>query len=144
MLENIKVSFMSFSPDAVRHLLGSVPAEAVCQLVDDVNVAEIREELGLGALTGGALANVMKAAQAEGERILDAAEAGIAGPGIGYVRAHAGTVERWLGSGRRFRVWTVDAADDVERCRVLGIHEITTNWPAQVLSQLLADRQTLR
>ena len=83
---------MSFSPDAVKHLLESVPAEAVCQLVDDVNVAEIREELGLGALTGGALANVMKAAQTEGERILDAAEAGIAGPGIGYVRAHAGTV----------------------------------------------------
>jgi len=144
MLENISVSFMSFSPDAVKHLLESVPAEAVCQLIDDVNVAEIREELGLGALTGGALANVMKAAQAEGERILDAAEAGLAGPGIGYVRAHAGTVERWLGSGRRFRVWTVDAADDVERCKELGIHEITTNWPAQVLSQLLADSQPLR
>ena len=65
------VSFMSFSPDSVKHLLESVPAGAVCQLVDDVNVADIREELGLGALTGGALANVMKAAQAEGERILD-------------------------------------------------------------------------
>ncbi|BCW69318.1 glycerophosphodiester phosphodiesterase family protein [Arthrobacter sp. NicSoilB8] len=144
MLESVRVSFMSFSPDAVKHLLESVPAEAVCQLVDDVNLADIREELGLGALTGGALANVMKAAQAEGERILDAAEAGIAGPGIGYVRAHPGTVERWLGSGRRFRVWTVDAAEDVERCRNLGIHEITTNWPAQVLSQLLADSQPLR
>ncbi|MGO4804455.1 glycerophosphodiester phosphodiesterase [Arthrobacter sp. 2MCAF15] len=144
MLENINVSFMSFSPDAVRHLLESVPAEAVCQLVDDVNVAELREELGLGALTGGALANVMRAAQTEGERILDAAEAGIAGPGIGYVRAHTGTVERWLGSGLRFRVWTVDAADDVEKCRELGVQEITTNWPAQVLSQLMADSQPLR
>jgi len=144
MLDNIMVSFMSFSPDAVKHLLESVPAAAVCQLVDDVNVAEIREELRLGALTGGALANVMKAAQAEGERILAAGEAGMAGPGIGYVRAFPGTVERWIGSGRRVRVWTVDAEDDVERCRELGVHEITTNWPAQVLAQLMTDRQPLR
>jgi glycerophosphoryl diester phosphodiesterase len=143
MLDNIRVSFMSFSPDAVKHLLESVPAEAVCQLVDDVNVADIREELGLGALTGGALANVMKAAQAEAERILDAAETGIAGPGIGYVRAHPGTVQRWLGSGRKFRVWTVDDAGDVELCRELGIHEITTNCPARVLSQLMAASQPL-
>jgi glycerophosphoryl diester phosphodiesterase len=111
--------------------------------VDDVNVADIREELGLGALTGGALANVMKAAQAEAERILDAAETGIAGPGIGYVRAHPGTVQRWLGSGRKFRVWTVDDAGDVELCRELGIHEITTNCPARVLSQLMAASQPL-
>jgi glycerophosphoryl diester phosphodiesterase len=144
VLENILVSFMSFSPDSVRHLLDSAPAGAVCQLVDDVNVADIREELRLGALTGGALANVMKAARAEGERILAAGEAGMAGPGIGYVRAFPGTVERWIGSGRRVRVWTVDAEDDVERCRELGVHEITTNWPAQVLTQLMADRQTLR
>jgi glycerophosphoryl diester phosphodiesterase len=143
MLENIRVSFMSFSPDAVKHLLESVPAEAVCQLVDDVNVADLREELGLGAITGGALANVMKAAQTEGERILDAAETGVAGPGIGYVRAHPGTVQRWLGSGRKFRVWTVDDAGDVELCRELGIHEITTNCPARVLSQLMAASQPL-
>jgi glycerophosphoryl diester phosphodiesterase len=144
VLENIMVSFMSFSPDSVKHLLEAAPAGAVCQLVDDVNVADIREELRLGALTGGALANVMKAAQAEGERILDRGEAGIAGPAIGYVRAHAPTVQRWLASGLRFRVWTVDARDDVERCRELGIHEITTNWPAQVLSQLMADSRPLR
>ena len=143
-LDNITVSFMSFSPDSVKHLLRSVPAAAVCQLVDDVNVAGIRVELGLGALTGGALANMMKAAQTEGERILDAAEAGIAGPGIAYVRAHDRTVQRWLGAGLRFRVWTVDAQADVERCRELGIHEITTNWPAQVLSQLMADSRPLR
>ena len=53
-LDNITVSFMSFSPDSVKHLLESVPAAAVCQLVDDVNVAELREELGLGAYGRGA------------------------------------------------------------------------------------------
>ena len=138
MLDNIRVSFMSFSPDSVKHLLQSVPASAICQLVDDVHVEEIREELGLGALTGGALANVLKAAQTEGERILDDGEVGLAGPGISYVRGHARTVRRWLDSGRRFRVWTVDSADDVDLCRELGIQEITTNRPAEVRAQLLA------
>ncbi len=135
-LGNIRVTFMSFSPDSVRHLRKTVPAEFICQLLDDINVAEIREELGLGPLTGGAVANVMKAAQLEGERILNDCEVGMAGPGIDYVRQHARTVQRWLASGRRFRVWTVDAENDVALCRGLGIHEITTNKPAQVLAQL--------
>ncbi|MEC5179218.1 glycerophosphodiester phosphodiesterase family protein [Arthrobacter sp. CG_A4] len=143
-LDNVNISFMSFSPDSVRHLLKAVPASAVCQLVDDVNVAEIRGELGLGALTGGALANVMKAAQTEGERILDDCEAGLAGPGISYVREHARTIQRWLDSGRRFRVWTVDSEDDVALCRELGIHEITTNRPARVLAQLSAESRPAR
>lgn len=135
-LGNIRITFMSFSPDSVRHLRKTVPGEFICQLLDDINVAEIREELGLGPLTGGAVANVMKAAQLEGERILNDCEVGMAGPGIDYVRQHARTVQRWLASGRRFRVWTVDAANDVALCRGLGIHEITTNKPAQVLAQL--------
>lgn len=137
-LDNVMVSFMSFSPDSVKHLLQSVPASAVCQLVDDVNVGEIRGELGLGALTGGALANVMKAAQAEAERILGDGEVGLAGPGIGYVREHARTVRRWLDSGRRLRVWTVDSDSDVALCQELGIQEITTNLPAQVRARLAA------
>lgn len=135
-LGNIRITFMSFSPDSVRHLRKTVPAEFICQLLDDINVAEIREELGLGPLTGGAVANVMKAAQLEGERILNDCEVGMAGPGIDYVRQHARTVQRWLASGRRFRVWTVDAENDVALCQGLGIHEITTNKPAQVLAQL--------
>lgn len=135
-LGNIRITFMSFSPDSVRHLRKTVPGEFICQLLDDINVAEIREELGLGPLTGGAVANVMKAAQLEGERILNDCEVGMAGPGIDYVRQHARTVQRWLASGRRFRVWTVDAENDVALCQGLGIHEITTNRPAQVLAQL--------
>jgi glycerophosphoryl diester phosphodiesterase len=135
-LGNIRVTFMSFSPDSVRHLRKAVPGEFICQLVDDVNVTGIREELGLGPFTGSAVANVMKAAQLEGERILNEGEVEIAGPGIDYVRQHPGTVRRWLDSGRRFRVWTVDEDDDVALCRALGIHEVTTNRPAQVLAQL--------
>lgn len=135
-LDNVTVSFMSFSPDSVKHLLKTVPADHICQLVDDIDADEIRDELRLGHLAGGAIANVMKAAQLEGERILDECEVGLAGPGIIYVREHARTIQRWLESGRRFRVWTVDTERDVALCQGLGIHEITTNKPARVLAQL--------
>jgi glycerophosphoryl diester phosphodiesterase len=90
----------------------------------------------LGLITGGAIANVMKAAQLEGERILDAGEAALAGPGVDYVRRHPATVQRWLEQGRRLRVWTVDSEQDVALCQDLGVHEITTNVPARVLGQL--------
>ncbi|MCR1162212.1 glycerophosphodiester phosphodiesterase [Paenarthrobacter sp. UW852] len=136
-LENIQVSFMSFDSDSVQRLLETVPPQHVCQLVDDYTVQEIREELGLGFLTGGAVANVMKAMQEEAERVLDEGQAGIAGPGIDYVREHARNVQRWLEAGRVFRVWTVDSQKDVALCQGLGIHEITTNKPAQVLAQLM-------
>ena len=142
-VDNISVSFMSFSPDAIKHLLKTVPAEFICQLVDDIKVEEVREELGLGVITGGAVANVMRAAQVEGERILNDCEVRLAGPGIDYVRQHARAVKRWLDSGRRFRVWTVDSNEDVALCRDVGIHEITTNRPAQVLAQLGESRHSV-
>ncbi|BCW43158.1 glycerophosphodiester phosphodiesterase family protein [Arthrobacter sp. StoSoilB5] len=135
-LENIQVSFMSFDSDSIQHLLKKVPAQHICQLVDNFSVQELRQELGLGPITAGAVANVMKATQLEAERILDHGEVGIAGPGIDYVREHARNVQRWLESGRVFRVWTVDSEKDVALCQGLGIHEITTNRPAQVLAQL--------
>lgn len=137
-LGNVRVSFMSFDADAVRYLLERVPAEHVCMLVDDVQVEDVRTDLALGRLTGGAVANVLKAAQAEAEAILDTARAGIAGPGIGYVRSHPNRVRDWLSDGRRFRVWTVDEPDDVEHCLSLGVQEITTNRPAEVLRQVAA------
>jgi glycerophosphoryl diester phosphodiesterase len=136
-LGNIRISFMSFDTDSVQRLLQTVPKEYICQLVDDFTVKEIRQELGLGFLTGGAVANVMRATQLEAERVLDAGEVAIAGPGIDYVREHARNVQRWLESGRIFRVWTVDSEKDVALCQGLGIHEITTNKPAQVLAQLM-------
>ncbi|MFD5278677.1 glycerophosphodiester phosphodiesterase [Pseudarthrobacter sp. NPDC058362] len=135
-LDNVEVTFMSFSPESVRHLLESVAARYVCQLVDNIDIHEIRDGLGLGPLTGGAVANLMKATQLEAERILDAGTAALAGPGIDYVREHPETIRRWHDAGRRFRVWTVDTPEDVELCQAAGVHEITTNLPAQVLDQL--------
>ncbi|MFF1882592.1 glycerophosphodiester phosphodiesterase [Pseudarthrobacter sp. NPDC058196] len=135
-LGNVAVTFMSFSPDSVRHLLEFVPPRHICQLVDDLTVHEIRGGLGVGPITGGAIANLMKATQLEGEQILDDCLVGMAGPGIDYVRERQDTVRRWLDSGRRFRVWTVDSPEDVDLCQDLGIQEITTNVPARVLGQL--------
>ena len=135
-LGNVRVSFMSFDPEAVEYLLERVPAEHVCMLVDDVQVEDVREDLALGPITGGAVANMLKAAQADAETILDGGRAGIAGPGIGYVREHPNRVRQWLDDGRRFRVWTVDAPEDVELCLSAGIQEITTNRPAEVLRQV--------
>lgn len=133
---NVRVSFMSFDADAVRYLLKHVPAEHVCMLVDDVHVDDVRAGHALGRFTGGAVANVLKAAQAEAEALLDVGRIGIAGPGIGYVRNHPNRVRDWLSAGRRFRVWTVDEPDDVEHCLAAGIQEITTNRPAEVLKQV--------
>jgi glycerophosphoryl diester phosphodiesterase len=116
--------------------LETVPPEHVCQLVDNFTVQEIREGLGLGPITAGAVANVMRATQEEAERVLNEGEVGMAGPGIDYVREHALNVQRWLEAGRIFRVWTVDSENDVALCQGLGIHEITTNNPARVLAQL--------
>ncbi|KSU69381.1 glycerophosphodiester phosphodiesterase [Pseudarthrobacter enclensis] len=135
-VDNVAVTFMSFSPDSVRHLLHSVPPQYICQLVDDLTIHEIRGGLGLGLITGNAVANLMKATQLEGERILDAGLVGLAGPGIEYVRERPETIRRWLEAGRRFRVWTVDSEEDVDLCRELGIQEVTSNVPARVLAQL--------
>lgn len=135
-VDNIAVTFMSFDPDSVRYLLQSVPAQFICQLVDDLSVHEIRGGLGLGPIAGGAVANVMKAAQTEAEDILDNGDVGLAGPGMDYVKEYQSTIRHWVEAGRRLRVWTVDAAEDVALCQQLGVHEITTNVPAQVLAQL--------
>lgn len=132
----VQISFMSFDAEAIEYLLSSVPGRHVCMLVDDVSVEELRQSTALGALTGGAVANVLKAAQLDAEAILDEGRVGIAGPGIRYVRDHPDRVRTWLESGLTFRVWTVDAPEDVEHCLAVGVQQITTNRPAEVLAQL--------
>lgn len=136
VVDNISVSFMSFSSDSISHLLRSVPGDFICQLVHQVDLQVLREDQGLGLITRGAVANVLRAAQAEAERTLNHGAVLMAGPGIDYVRRHAPAVQRWMESGRRFRVWTVDSDEDVALCQGLGIHEITTNKPARVLAQI--------
>ncbi|WP_035776500.1 glycerophosphodiester phosphodiesterase family protein [Arthrobacter sp. H5] len=129
-VDNISVSFMSFNPDSVRHLLEKAPAQVVCQLVADVKPEDIRESLG--PLTAAAVMTILRRALSEGERVIGAHAVGLAGPGIDYVKAHPKRIRAWLDAGLRLRVWTVDSPVDVELMVDLGIQEITTNRPRDV------------
>jgi glycerophosphoryl diester phosphodiesterase len=131
-LGKISISFMSFNPDSVRHLLEKVSPHRVCQLVADVGPEDIREELPLGPLAAAALYNVVRRALHDGERNIESHAVGIAGPGVEYVRAHPDRVRRWLADGTRLRVWTVNEPEDVHLMHRLGVHEITTDCPAAV------------
>ncbi|MFD1214126.1 glycerophosphodiester phosphodiesterase [Arthrobacter sp. GCM10027362] len=135
-VDGIRISFMSFHPGAVEYLGSYVPADHLCQLLDDVDAEEIRDSLFLGSLAAGAVASLIRRALSEGERLIEHERVGMAGPGLDYIRSHRALIERWLARGVRLRAWTVDAPEDVELCRGLGIQEITTNRPAQVRRQL--------
>lgn len=135
-LENVRVSFMSFSPDSLQYLVQTVGAEHLCQLVADVDVEAVSQEIVLGRLAGGAIATLMRSALAEGERMLDEGDVGMAGPGVDYVREHPERISAWREAGARLRVWTVDEPADVELCLQAGVQEITTNRPAEVRALL--------
>lgn len=131
-LGNISISFMSFDPGSVKYLAATVPPAFLCQLQLLVDRKELRAVTGMGTLAGGTLAVRLRHASREAEEVLDSGVAGIAGPGVAYVRAHLAQVRRQLDAGRRFRVWTVDDPEDVQLMLELGIQEITTNCPAEV------------
>ena len=110
----VEVSFMSFTPGALRHLARVVPASALMGLVDhpvDDDGAAVRSLLAAGEVAG-------------------------AGPGTVFVRTHRRTVRRWVEEGRPVRVWTVADAADVALCRSLGVTELTTDHPGRVLRWL--------
>jgi glycerophosphoryl diester phosphodiesterase len=131
-LGNLKISFMSFHPDAVKHLEDHVPTDHLCQLLDNIEAEEIKSSLFMGSLTVGAVVALLRRALSEGEALIEQRAVGMAGPGIDYIRSHQPLIERWLAAGLRFRVWTVNEPEDVRLCHELGIHEITTNRPVQV------------
>jgi glycerophosphoryl diester phosphodiesterase len=60
----------------------------------------------------------------------------ISGPSIEIVRAHPRYVERAQRRGSSVHVWTVDADEDIARCRDLGVDAIITNRPKRVLDAL--------
>lgn len=129
---NIHVSFMSFHPDAVKHLAAQIPAAHLCQLLENVQVAGVREELDMGAMTGRTAAFLMRRAMAEGERLIDDGVAQLAGPGVEYLRAHPGNAARWVAAGRVLRVWTVDTAEDLALCLAAGVEQVTSNRPREI------------
>lgn len=113
---NIHISFMSFHPDAVKQLGAQIPAAHLCQLLEVVQLADAREELTM----------------AEGERLIDDAEAHLAGPGVEYLRTHPEYAARWVAAGRVLRVWTVDTAEDLALCLEAGVSQVTSNRPREI------------
>jgi glycerophosphoryl diester phosphodiesterase len=138
-LGNIRISFMSFHPESVKFLARSVPVGYLCQLIDDVEPAALQAEAAADAQAGAARAGALRAGQAEAERMLDAGEAGMAGPGVDYARTHPDRVRAWLAAGSRLRVWTVDEPEDLRLSLGLGVQEITTNLPARIHGLLSAN-----
>lgn len=101
---NVDISFMSFEARAVEFLADFVAPKYVCQLLEEPS--------------------------AQGEKLLDEGVAGIAGPGVDWMSSIPEQVDRWRESGRVFRVWTVNTAQQLGVCLEAGVTEVTTNWPA--------------
>lgn len=137
-LDNISLSFMSFDPDSVERLLQRVPARVVCQLVEDIKVAAVARAAGVEDPAGTSQMQAAEQFLAAGQSNLDHQRVGFAGPGIEYIAGHLEQVTKWVDSGLRFRVWTVNHDDDIDLCARLGIHEVTTDWPARTAERFLA------
>lgn len=142
-LANIQVSFMSFSPESVRHLRRTVGPEFVCQLVSGVDAAAVAEAEAVLPPESDARA-LLEAGLADGEGLLEAGTAGIAGPGVEYMHAHPERISEWVRLGRTVRAWTVDDPRDAEYAYSLGVREFTTNYPARmrgILSEITAAKE---
>lgn len=139
-LGSIQVSFMSFSPESVRHLGRTVGPEFLCQLVSDVDDAAVAEAEAVLPHESDARA-LLEAGLADAEGLLEAGTAGIAGPGVEYMHAHPERISEWVRLGRTVRAWTVDDPRDAEYAYSLGVREFTTNYPARmrgILSEITA------
>lgn len=132
----IDVSFMSFHPEAVSYLARHVSAGALCQLLEEVAVADVREELAVGPIVGHTMAFFMRRAMVEAEKLVDDGVAHLAGPGVDYLRAKPENAARWLAAGRTFRVWTVDSAADLQLCLDAQVTQVTSNRPAEIRALL--------
>lgn len=135
-LGNLQVSIMSFHPDAVRHVLQTVAPRHVCQLIEDPTPESVAASLRVPARTARLVHAGMRWVVPSAEPIITGGLCEIAGPGIAFVREHPGLVRTWLAQGSILRVWTVDTAADLELCLALGVQQITTNRPAQLLERL--------
>ncbi|GAA4662111.1 glycerophosphodiester phosphodiesterase [Arthrobacter cryoconiti] len=134
-LENVRVSFMSFHPEAVAYLAQQIPAERLCQLLEDERVST---QPASGGPAEHELLALLRMAREVAEKLLDDGLAHIVGPSVEYVRANQKNIARWRAAGHTFRVWTVDSGADLELCLATGMEEVTTNRPADIKA-LLAD-----
>lgn len=134
-VDRVSVTFMSFHPGSLQHLGTFVPSAHLMALTDEQDVAAAVAEHAPGLNGPLAVAGLQRLVD-EARMMIDDRQVGGAGPSVAYLRAHQEKVRRWVGAGTLVRVWTVDERADVELCRSVGVHEVTTNRPADVLEQL--------
>lgn len=125
----VTVSFMCFDAGSIRHLARRVPAAALCQLVTGPHPEKVQALRESGDRLGAEVAAVVYGSADDGVPLIDSGVAGLAGPGIAWVRGHQDTVARWLQAGTRLRVWTVDEEEDIRFLAGLGVQEMTSNHP---------------
>ncbi|WP_346537567.1 glycerophosphodiester phosphodiesterase family protein [Micromonospora sp. DPT] len=106
----VRVTVMSFSPLAVRRVRELASALPTVLLLE-----VLPRWLRLGRLPFGA---------------------GIAGPGIGLVRARPQLVPALRAAGHQVYVWTVNEPDDLELVLAAGVDGVITDRPARTLARL--------
>lgn len=134
----VTVDLMTFNPESVPVLARGVDLSAVTMLtaaatLDDVAYAF---EGPVDAAARDDLQRQLREALTAGRALIDDGVIGGAGPDIDLVRREPDTVRRWIAAGRRVRVWTVDDEADLQRCLDLGVTEIETDLPQQLLRTL--------
>lgn len=134
-VDQVSVTFMSFHPGSLQHLGTFVPSAHLMALTDEQDVATAVAEHAPGLADPLVVVGLQRLVD-EARMMIDERQVAGAGPSVAYLRAHQEKVRRWIGVGTLVRVWTVDEAADVELCRAVGVHEVTTNRPAAVLEQL--------
>ncbi len=131
----VSVTFMSFHPGSLQHLGSFVPSAHLMALTDEQDVAVAVAEHAPDLAGPLAVAGVERLVD-EARMMIDDRQVGGAGPSVAYLRAHQEKVRRWIRAGTLVRVWTVDDPADVALCREVGVPEVTTNRPADVLELL--------
>ncbi|MCH8561068.1 MULTISPECIES: glycerophosphodiester phosphodiesterase [unclassified Nesterenkonia] len=132
----VTVSFMSFYPGSLLYLADMVAPDKLCALLSSVTEAQVQkrlEKMPLATAVRPVVAAVMRGTLRDSETLVWNGRAGIAGPGLAYVKDHRAEVKAWVARGSRLRVWTVDAPQDAALLIDLGVQEITTNYPARLL-----------
>lgn len=136
---SVEISFMSFSSGSLLHLAEMVPTDNLCALFTSVTDAAVEKRLARNRFSTAikpVMAAVMRGSLRDAKALVWKHQVGMAGPGVQYVHQHTAEAKAWLARGSRMRVWTVDADEDLDMLMNLGVQEVTTNYPARILSRI--------
>ncbi|WP_431710875.1 glycerophosphodiester phosphodiesterase [Glutamicibacter uratoxydans] len=125
----IRVSIMSFEPEAIRYLARTLNPELLCQLITQVDEQWVDELLASGQTDRAAVYEVLQRSMHEGIEVIEQGLVGLVGPGVAWVRQHEAKVQAWLARGLEARIWTVDSVDDARYLHSLGVRQLTSNHP---------------